>query len=95
MQKKKKKAAFDPVKFLATVGDGKTIVRYRKGQVVFAQGDVADAVFFLQTGKLKLTVVSEQGKEAVVAILGPDSFFGEGCLNGHPRRASTTIAMEE
>ena len=92
---KKAKLSFDPNEFLASVGKGKTITKYRKGQAVFSQGDVADAVFYLQKGKLKLTVVSEQGKEAVVAILGPGSFFGEGCLNGHALRISTTTAMEE
>jgi CRP/FNR family transcriptional regulator, cyclic AMP receptor protein len=91
----KTKPSFDPKKFVASVGDGKTITKYRKGEAIFAQGDAADAVFYLQKGKLKLTVVSEQGKEAVVAILGPGSFFGEGCLNGHALRISTTTAMEE
>jgi CRP/FNR family cyclic AMP-dependent transcriptional regulator len=92
---KKTKASFDPKKFLASVGKGKTITKYRNGQAVFSQGDAADAVFYLQKGKLKLTVVSEQGKEAVVAILGPGCFFGEGCLNGHALRISTTTAMDE
>jgi CRP/FNR family transcriptional regulator, cyclic AMP receptor protein len=92
---KKTKASFNPRTFLASVGKGKTITKYRKGQAVFSQGDAADAVFYLQKGKLKLTVVSEQGKEAVVAILGPASFFGEGCLNGHPLRIATTTAMDE
>jgi CRP-like cAMP-binding protein len=81
--------------FLARVGEGKTISRYRKDQIVLSQGQVADAVFYIQQGKVKLTVVSEQGKEAVVAILGPDHFFGEGCLNGHPRRIATTRAIDE
>jgi CRP-like cAMP-binding protein len=62
---------------------------------VFSQGDVADAVFYIQKGKVKLTVISEQGKEAVIAILEPDQFFGEGCLNGHGLRVATTAAMEE
>jgi CRP-like cAMP-binding protein len=89
------KALFDPRVFLAKVGDGKTISNYRKDQVVFSQGDVADAVFYIQQGKVKLTVISEQGKEAVVAILGPGHFFGEGCLNGTPRRIATTTAIDE
>src|ERR1700740_3228651 len=93
--KKRAKAAFNPTKFLAKVGGGKTIFRYRKGQVVFSQGEAADAVFYIQQGKVKLTVVSEQGKEAVVAILGPGHFFGEGCLNGHPLRIATTRAVDE
>jgi len=93
--KKRGKAPFDPKRFLAKVGEGKTIARYRKDQVVFSQGQVADAVFYVQQGKIKLTVVSEQGKEAVVAILGPGHFFGEGCLNGHARRIATTRAIDE
>ena len=93
--RKKAKAPFDPKVFLAKVGKGKTILKYRKDQIVFAQGQVADAVFYIQEGKVKLTVVSEQGKEAVVAILGPGHFFGEGCLNGHPLRIATTRAVDE
>jgi len=92
---KKGRASFDPKKFLAKVGDGKTIAKYRKDQIVFSRGDVADAVFYIQKGKLKLTVISEQGKEAVIAILGPGHFFGEGCLNGHGLRVATTTAMDE
>jgi len=91
----KTRASFDPKKFLAKVGEGKTIAKYQKDQVVFAQGDVADAVFYIQKGKLKLTVISEQGKEAVIAILGPAHFFGEGCLNGHGLRVATTTTMDE
>jgi CRP-like cAMP-binding protein len=92
---KRSKAAFDPKKFLARVGEGKTIAKYRRDEAVFAQGDVADAVFYIQKGKLKLTVISEQGKEAVIAILGPGQFFGEGCLNGHGLRVATTTAMDD
>src|SRR5438445_9961324 len=89
------KFSFDPKVFLAKVGEGKTIYKYRKDQVIFSQGQVADAVFYIQQGKVKLTVVSEQGKEAVIAILGPGHFFGEGCLNGHPLRIATTKAVDE
>jgi len=89
------KKAFDPIAFLARVGTGKTILKFEKNQHVFQQGDVADSVFYLQKGRVKLTVVSEQGKEAVVGILEPGQFFGEGCLNGHPLRIATTTAMEE
>jgi CRP/FNR family cyclic AMP-dependent transcriptional regulator len=89
---KKRKASFDPKKFLAKVGDGKTITKYQKGHTVFSQGDVADAVFYILKGKLKLSVISEQGKEAVIAILGPGHFFGEGCLNGHGLRVARAIA---
>jgi CRP/FNR family transcriptional regulator, cyclic AMP receptor protein len=89
------KNAFDPKAFLAKVGSGKTILKFGKNQHVFEQGDVADSIFYLQKGRLKVTVVSEQGKEAVVGILEPGQFFGEGCLNGHPLRIATTTAMEE
>src|SRR4029078_13634641 len=79
----------------AKVGEGKAILKFDKNQVVFSQGDAADAVFYIQKGRIKGLVVSEQGKEAVVGILEPGQFFGEGCLNGHPLRISTTMAMEE
>jgi CRP/FNR family cyclic AMP-dependent transcriptional regulator len=95
MKKKSKKAAFDPTVFLAKVGDGKAVSRYKKDQIIFSQGDVADAVFYLQKGKIKLTVVSERGKEAVVGILGPGHFFGEGCLNGHPLRVTTATSIDQ
>ncbi len=86
---------FDPRMFLAKVGAGKTILQFRRHQKIFTQGDAADRVFYLQQGRVKLTVLSEQGKEAVVGILEPGQFFGEGCLNGHPLRIATTTAMEE
>jgi CRP-like cAMP-binding protein len=89
------KSHFDPKLFLAKVGEGKTILKFNKNQTVFAQGDVADTVFYLQKGRIKVLVVSEQGKEAVVGIMGAGQFFGEGCLNGHPLRIATTTAMEE
>jgi CRP/FNR family transcriptional regulator, cyclic AMP receptor protein len=92
---KKAKTSFDAKLFLAKVGEGKTVTEYRKDQVVFSQGEVADAVFYIQSGKVKLTVISEQAKEAVVAILEPGQFFGEGCLNGHPLRIATTTAMDD
>jgi CRP/FNR family cyclic AMP-dependent transcriptional regulator len=88
------KDMFDPKVFLAKVGTGKAILKYRKNQIIFAQGEVANSVFYVQKGRVKLTVISEQGKEAVVAILEPGQFFGEGCLNGHPLRIGTTTAME-
>jgi CRP/FNR family cyclic AMP-dependent transcriptional regulator len=93
--KRKGKLPFDPKKFLAKMGEGKTISKYRKNQIVFSQGEVADSVLYIQQGKVKLTVVSELGKEAMVAILEPGHFFGEGCLNGHPLRIATTRAMDE
>jgi CRP/FNR family cyclic AMP-dependent transcriptional regulator len=89
------KRQFDPEDFLAKVRTGKTVSQYGKGQIVFAQGEEADKVFYIQSGKIKLTVVSEQGKEAVVAILEATNFFGEGCLNGYAIRASTASAMED
>ena len=91
----KPKAAFDPRVFLAKADGGRTISQYRKDQVVFSQGDPADAVFYIQQGKVKITVVSERGKEAVVAVMGPDEFCGEGCLAGQPRRMATAAAMTE
>jgi CRP-like cAMP-binding protein len=77
------------------VGDGKTISDYQKDQIVFSQGDGGDAVFYIQKGEIKLTVISEQGKEAVVGILGSGQFFGEGCLNGHPLRVTTATAIDK
>ena len=74
---------------------GRSISKYREGKTVFSQGKPADAVFYIQKGKVKITVVSEQGKEAVVAVLGPDEFCGEGCLNGQPVRLATATAMAE
>src|ERR1035437_7925530 len=86
--------SFNPKSFLAKVGEGRSIGTYPKGQIVFSQGDLADAVFYIQKGKVKVTVVSEQGKEAVVAILGANEFFGEGCLAGQTQRLSTAAAMD-
>jgi CRP/FNR family cyclic AMP-dependent transcriptional regulator len=85
---------FDPKAFLAKVGTGKAILEFKANQDVFAQGDVADTVFYIQKGRLKLTVLSEQGKEAVVAILEPGHFFGEGCMNGHKLRMSTATTLD-
>ena len=95
MSRKAKKLLFDPKIFLAKVGDGKAILRFQKDQIIFSQGDVGDAVFYIQKGKIKLTVVSDRGKEAVVGILGPDHFFGEGCMNGHPLRVTTATAIDQ
>jgi CRP/FNR family transcriptional regulator, cyclic AMP receptor protein len=89
------KAIFDPLAFLAKAGGGKTIASYGKGQVVFAQSDPADAIFYIQKGKLKLTVVSNNGKEAVVALLGAGDFLGEGCLAGQQVRMATAAAMTD
>ena len=92
---KAKRTPFDPKSFLAKVGQGRTIAAYRKNQPIFSQGDPADALFYVQKGKVKLTVVSRHGKEAIVAILGPDDFFGEGCLAGQPRRMATASALSD
>jgi len=89
------KAVFDPKAFLATVGEGRSIKNWNKGQVIFSQGEPADAVFFIQKGKVKVTTLSKQGKEAVVAILGEGDFFGEGCLAGQPLRISTQTAITD
>ena len=89
------KNGFNPKLFLAKVGAGKTVSNYRKDQTVFTQGDVADTVFYIQQGKVKIVVVSEQGKEAVVAILEENQFFGEGCLNGQLLRLATAKAMDD
>ena len=87
-------AAFDPRPFLAKLGVGKSKQKYQEDEAVFSQGDAADAVFYVQNGKVKLTAVSTQGKEAVVAILPEGSFFGEGCLAGQTLRMSTASAFE-
>ena len=88
-------ASFDPKKFLAKAGGGKTISEYRKDQTIFPQGDIADAIFFIQKGKIKLSVVSKRGREAVIGILTAGHFFGEGCLNGHRLRVTTATAIDE
>jgi CRP-like cAMP-binding protein len=91
---KSAKIAFDAQVFLAKVGEGKSILQFKKGQNVFVQGDPADTVNYIQKGKVKLTVLSDHGKEAVVGMLGPGQFFGESCMNGHKLRICTTTAME-
>ena len=87
--------AFDPKVFLATAGAGRAIVQYRKNNAVFSQGDPADAIFYIQRGKVKITVVSKNGKEAVLTILGINDFLGEGCLTGQPVRLATATALSE
>ena len=86
---------FDPAVFLATAAPGRKISTYSKRQIIFSQGDDADAVFYIKKGKIKVAVTSAQGKEAVVALLGPDEFVGEGCLIGQPKRLATASAMTE
>jgi CRP/FNR family cyclic AMP-dependent transcriptional regulator len=88
-------STFDPKAFLATVSRGRTVADYRKDDVVFLQSSPAEAVFYIQKGKVKIVVASKQGKEAVIAILGPGDFFGEGCLIGQPLRLATARAMVE
>ncbi len=93
--KRKGKLPFDPKVFLSKVSGGRAISDYRKDQIVYRQGDPADSVLYIQSGKVKKTVVSEQGKEAVVALLGTGDFFGEGSLTGQPLRLATASAMTE
>ncbi len=93
--KPKQESTFDPKLFLAKVGKGRTIAEYAKSQVVFSQSDRADSIFYIQKGKVKLTVVSNAGREAVIAILGPGDFLGEGCLATQPLRMSTATSMSD
>ncbi len=86
---------FDAKAFLAVVGVGRTIKKYAKERVIFAQGDPSDSVFYLQRGKVKLSVVSPRGKEAVVAVLNAGVFFGEGCIVGQAVRVASAVAMAE
>jgi CRP/FNR family transcriptional regulator, cyclic AMP receptor protein len=94
-KKKRGNRRFNPVVFLETAAKGRVISTHAKKQIIFAQGDAADAVFYIKKGKVKVTVVSTQGKEAVVAILGMDEFVGEGCLIGQPKRLATASAMTD
>ena len=93
--KRKAKPPFDPKVFLSKINGGRATSEYRKDKIVYRQGDPADSVFYIRSGKVKTTVVSEQGKEAVVGLLGTGDFFGEGCLTGEPLRLSTISAMTE
>jgi CRP/FNR family cyclic AMP-dependent transcriptional regulator len=91
----KRRPSFDPQSFLPKVGDSGSVGQYRKGQVVFSQGDPADAVFYLQSGEVKVSVASEDGKKVVVAIHGANAFFGECCLAGQTRRMGTVTSMTD
>jgi CRP-like cAMP-binding protein len=91
----KARSTFDPKLFLAEAGKGRARTDYQKNQTLFSQGEPADAIFYIQKGKIKLTVVSKQGKEAVVAILGAGDFFGEGCLAGQPLRMASAATLSE
>ena len=95
MTKPKRNKPFDVQVFLNTVAGGRTVANYRKNQKVFSQGDPGDAVFYIQEGKVKVCVVSERGKEAVVALHGKGDFFGESCLNGNPLRVATVATITE
>jgi CRP/FNR family cyclic AMP-dependent transcriptional regulator len=88
-------ALFDPAVFLETTAQGRVIATHSKKEVIFAQGEDADSVFYIRKGKVKVAIVSKQGKEAVIALLGPDEFVGEGCLIGQPKRLATASAMTE
>ncbi len=94
-RKIKQPTLFDPEAFLKAEGVGRTMLRCKKSPTVFYQDDASDSVFYVIKGKVKIIVLSEQGKEAVIAIVGPDEFFGEGCLTGQLRRLSTASAMTE
>jgi CRP/FNR family cyclic AMP-dependent transcriptional regulator len=91
----KKTKAFDIKAFLNKANGGRTIATYPTNARIFEQGDPADAIFYIQKGKIKLTVISKQGKEAVIAILGESDFFGEGCLAGQPLRMASATAISE
>ncbi|HXB68032.1 MAG TPA: Crp/Fnr family transcriptional regulator [Candidatus Acidoferrales bacterium] len=92
---RKAESIFDPKAFLATIGPGHSVSDFRKDEVVFRQSSAADAVFYVQKGKIKIVVASKQGKEAVVAVMNTGDFFGEGCLIGQPLRLATAKAMTE
>jgi CRP/FNR family transcriptional regulator, cyclic AMP receptor protein len=93
--KQKEKPNFDPKVFLAQTGEGRTLVNHPKNHQVYLQGDPANSIFYIQKGKIKLTVVSKQGKEAVVALLGAGEFFGEACLAGQSVRMASASTMSE
>ncbi len=86
---------FDPKSFLAKIGEGRTLATHAANHVIFSQEDDANVVYYVQTGKVKITVLSKGGKEAVLAIFGPGDFFGEGCLNAHTRRMASATTMTE
>ena len=94
-RKSNDKLDFDPKSFLASAGKGRTLAGHPKDHAIFLQGDPADAIFYIQKGKIKLTVISKQGKEAVVALLGAGDFFGEGCLAGQSVRMASATTMSE
>src|SRR5260370_21104574 len=91
----RKKRAFDPMEVLATIGEGRKVVPFPKKQAIFSQGDAADSIFYIQEGKVRLTVVSQIGKEATLGILSEGDFFGEGGLAGQPLRMGSATAMTD
>jgi CRP/FNR family cyclic AMP-dependent transcriptional regulator len=91
----KRTTPLNPKTLITRVSEGRSIATYRRHQVIFSQGDPADAVFYVQKGRVRLAVVSKQGKEAIVGLIGTDEFFGEGCLAGQPIRMSTAAATED
>jgi CRP/FNR family cyclic AMP-dependent transcriptional regulator len=91
----KRKAPFNVKRFLSQIGRGKTLLACRKKQILFSQGDVADSVFYIQTGRVKLSVVSQRGKEAAIALMDAGSFFGEGCLAGKLVRLTSATVVDE
>jgi CRP/FNR family transcriptional regulator, cyclic AMP receptor protein len=91
----KRVRSVDPQTFLASVGAGRSAMKYKRGQPIFRQGDAADAVFYIQNGKAQVTVVSEQGKEGVIGMLEAGEFLGEGCLAGQPLHMASASAAEE
>ncbi len=95
MAAKKKIVAFDSKTFLSKIGSGRTNEKFSEHDVIYSQGGAANAIFYLQKGKVKITVTSENGKEAVLAVIGPEDFFGEGCLNGQTKRLATATAMTD
>jgi CRP/FNR family transcriptional regulator, cyclic AMP receptor protein len=95
MKRKKNGPPFDPKTFLSKVNGGQTKSKYKKGEIVYRQGDPADSVFYVQSGKAKKTLLSAQGREAVVAVFGAGDFFGERCLAGQPRRFATASAITD
>ena len=94
MQKHSKSQPFDVIDFLTQQGLGRNLSKYRENQIVYSQEDPADSVFYIHKGKVKVTVVSARGKEAIVAVRGPDEFCGEGSLTGKPLRLASVVAME-
>jgi CRP-like cAMP-binding protein len=95
IKKARTRRRFDPAVFFTIAAKGRSLSKYRKSEIIFSQGEAADAVFYIKKGKVKVTVVSKQGKEAVVAILGTNEFVGEGCLIGQPKRLATASALSE